>query len=232
MEPLEPSKTHPGSNSTSRNFREILYFLNYLKENPIMQASAELDLSTKQLADALGCTPRMVNIYRAAIEQETGRNLGYKSGKTTYFRPKEQHAIAAQRERGVDTREVGAEAQARASQPVTTAPGEEGMNEGMAAIVKQSDQQAIAMGQMLGHRFNSLLMGTMMDTIATGFTEIQQTMTEVTASIQCGLPAAPALGAGTVPLALGGTGEGDGEEYEVPDIDYYGESGSTAGNGG
>ena len=192
-----------------------------------MQSTTELDLSTKQLADVLGCSPRMVNIYRTATEQQTGQSLGYKNGKTTYFRPKEQHAIAAQRERGVDTREVGAQAQARASQPVTTAPGEEGMNEGMAAIVKQSDQQAIAMGQMLGHRFNSLLMGTMMDTIATGFTEIQQTMTEVTASIQCGLPAAPALGAGNVPLALGGTDEGDGEEYEVPDIDYYGESGST-----
>jgi hypothetical protein len=225
MEPLEPSKTHPGSNSTSRNFREILYFLNYLKENPIMQASAELDLSTKQLADVLGCTSRMVNIYRAAIEQETGKALGYKNGKTTYFRPKEQHAIAAQRERGVDTREVGAQAQARASQPVTTAPGEEGMSDGMAAIVAQSDEQAIAMGEMLGQRYNSLMMGTMMNTIAEGFRTMQTTMTEVTASIQCTLPAAPALGAANRPLAIGGTDEDD--EYEETDIDYYGESGST-----
>jgi hypothetical protein len=227
MEPLEPSKTHPGSNSTSRNFREILYFLNYLKENHIMKASAELDLSTKQLADILGCSPRMVNIYRSAVEQETGQNLGYKNGKTTYFRPKEQHAIAAQRERGVDTREVGAQAQARASQPVTTAPGEEGMSDGMAAIVEQSDRQAIAMGNMLGQRFNSLMMGTMMNTIATGFTEMQTTMAEVTTSIQCGLPAAPTLGAANLPLALEGTDEDDSEKYEVPDIDYYGESGST-----
>jgi hypothetical protein len=228
MEPLEPLKTLPRNPRTSRNFRELIYFLNYLKEKP-MQSTTELDLSTKQLADVLGCTSRMVNIYRAAIEQETGKTLGYKNGKTTYFRPKEQHAIAAQRERGIDTREVGAQAQARASQPVTTAPGEEGMNEGMAAIVEQSDQQAIAMGTMLGQRFNALMMGTMMSTIATGFNELQTTMAEVTTSIQCGLPAAPALGAGNVPLALGGTD--DGEEYEA-DIDYYGQSGSTAGSDG
>ena len=191
-----------------------------------MQSTAELDLSTKQLADVLGCTSRMVNIYRAAIEQETGRNLGYKSGKTTYFRPKEQHAIAAQRERGVDTREVGAKAQAQASQPVTTAPGEEGMGDGMAAIIAQSDQQAIAMGDMLGQRFNSLVMGTMMNTIAQGFVNMQTTMTEVTTSIQCSLPAAPALGAGSRPLALEGTAAA---EYEIPDIDYY-EDGSTVGS--
>jgi hypothetical protein len=228
MEPLEPSKTHPGSNSTSQNFRELIYFLNFLKENPIMKTSeTQLDLSTKQLADLLGCTPRMVNIYRAAIEQETGKALGYKSGKTTYFRPAEQHAIAAQRERGVDAREVGAQAQARVSQPVATGSGEEGMSEGMAAIVQQSDEQAIAMGNMLGERFNALMMGTMMNTIAIGFNRMQTTMTEVTTSIQCGLPAAPTLGAGSHPLAL----EGTDDEYEETDIDYYGD-GSTAGNDG
>jgi hypothetical protein len=215
----------PRNPGISRNFRELIYFLNFLKEKP-MQTTAELDLSTKQLADVLGCTARMVNIYRAAVEQETGQNLGYKNGKTTYFRPKEQHAIAAQRERGVDARTVGAQAQARVSQPVTGATGEENMNDGMAAIVAQSDQQAIAMGQMLGQRFNGLMMSTMMSTIAQGFGEMQQTMTEVTASIQCSLPAAPALGATSRPFVLEGAEEGEGEEYQVPDIDYYGD-GST-----
>ena len=160
--------------------------------------TAELDLSTKQLADALNCSPRMVNIYRAAIEQETGKTLGYKSGKTTYFRPAEQHAIYAQRERGVNTTEVAAQAQARVSQPQAqaTTAAEDGMGDGMNAIVAQSDQQAVALGQMLGERFNGLMMSTMMTTIAQGFTTMQATMTEVTASIQCSLPPAPALGAG------------------------------------
>lgn len=193
-----------------------------------MQTTTELDLSTKQLADVLGCTSRMVNIYRAAVEQETGQTLGYKNGKTTYFRPKEQDAIAAQRERGVDTREVGTKAQARVSQPVATATGEEGMSEGMSAIVAQSDQQAIAMGDMLGQRFNALVMSTMMSKIAQGFNDLQQTMTEVTASIQCSLPAAPALGAANRPLALEGSDEE--EEFDIPDIDYYGKSGHTVGN--
>lgn len=195
-----------------------------------MQTTTELDLSTKQLAEVLSCSPRMVNIYRAAIEQETGKPLGYKSGKTVYFRPKEQHAIASQKMRGVDTREVGTKAQARVSQPVATATGEEGMGDGMAAIVEQSDQQAIAMGEMLGQRFNSLMMSTMMGTIAQGFNDMQTTMTEVTASIQCSLPAAPALGAASRPLALEGTDEE--EEFDIPDIDYYGESGATVGSDG
>jgi hypothetical protein len=195
-----------------------------------MQATTELDLSTKQLADVLGCTSRMINIYRAAIEQAEGKPLGYKSGKTTYFRPQEQHAIASQKMRGVDTREVGAQAKARVSQPVTEATGEESMGDGMAAIVAQSDQQAIAMGEMLGQRFNALVMSTMMGTIAQGFNDMQQTMTEVTASIQCSLPAAPALGATNRPLALEGADEE--EEFDIPDINYYEESGHTVGNDG
>jgi hypothetical protein len=209
---------------TSRNFRELAYFLNYLKGKPMQTTETQLDLSTKQLAEVMGCTPRMVNIYRAAIEADTNLTIGYKSGKTTYFRSHEQRAIIAQRERGVDTQAVGAQAQARVSQPVTGATGEEGMNDGMAAIVAQSDQQAIAMGQMLGQRFNALMMNTMMGTIAQGFGEMQQTMTEVTASIQCSLPEAPALGAASGPFVL------EAGADALKDVDYYGEPGSTAGN--
>ena len=168
---------------------------------------AQLDLTTKDLAQALGCTPRMVNIYRESIEQRTGRNVGYKIGRTTYFRPEEQHALRAEREHGqVNAQEVGAKAQQRsnANYSETVASAEGSMQDGMSAIVQQSDAQAIQMGQMLGQRFNGLMMGAMMQTMAQGMTEMQNGMAELTASLQCSVPTAPQIGGGnsTAPFVL------------------------------
>ncbi len=178
----------------------------------------EVDLTTTDLSKLLGCSTRMVNVYRAAIEQCTGRTVGYRVGKATYYRPEEQQAIRQQREHGVDVGEVGANAQARAtanaSQTVATA--EATMQTGLGDIVQQNDAQAIAMGQMLGQRFMGLMTGAMMETMSIGMGQMLQGMGEVTASLSCSVPTAPQLG-GTVPnpfaLAAGdesnGTGGGD-----------------------
>lgn len=162
-----------------------------------MTTQTQLDLTTKDLAQALGCSPRMVNIYRESVEQRTGKNVGYKMGRTTYFRPEEQQALRAEREHGqVNAQEVGAKAQQRstANYSETVASAEGTMQDGMGAIVQQSDQQAIQMGQMLGQRFNSLMMGAMMQTMAEGMGQMQTGMAELTASLQCSVPTAPQLG--------------------------------------
>jgi hypothetical protein len=168
----------------------------------------QIDLTTKDLAALLGCTPRMVNIYRESVEQRTGRSIGYKLGRTTHFRPEEQDAIRSERERGVNPQEVSAKAQQRsnANYSSTVNQAEETMQQGMGDIVAQSDAQAIAMGQMLGQRFNSLMMGSMMQVMSQGFADMQTGMGELTASLQCSVPTAPSLaptGGASRPLALG-----------------------------
>jgi len=77
----------------------------------------------------------------------------------------------------------------------------------MGAIVAQSDQQAIAMGQMLGQRFNTLMFSSMMGTMAQGMTEMQAGMEELQVSLQCSVPTLDARllgGSPDRPLALEG----------------------------
>jgi hypothetical protein len=181
----------------------------------------EVDLSTKDLADIVGCTPRMINLYRSAVEHRTGRSLGYKSGKTMFFTPEEQAMIRGERDRtgNMDSKTVNQAAQtARESATPNYAPqaaaAEGTMGDAMGAIVAQADNQAIAMGQMLGQRFNSLLMATMTQTMAQGMVELQTSMGELTASLQCSVPAAPALNGQTL-LALEGDADIDLQEDEI-----------------
>lgn len=167
---------------------------------------AEADLTTQNLADILGCTSRMVNLYRASIEQRTQTKLGYKIGKTTYFRPDEQQAIRGERDRGVNPAEVGqnAQKQAAAAPKNTMAEADEVAGGSMSAMVAQSDRQAAQMGEVLGERFVGVMAASMSAAIARGMTGLHQSMMEMTAGLQTSIPAAPAIvGGNTAALPAG-----------------------------
>lgn len=160
---------------------------------------SEADLTTQNLADRFRCSTRMVNLYRADSERKTGKKLGYKIGKTTYFKPEEVQAIQAERDRGVSAADVGA----RAQQQATAAPKEtmqdadEVANGSMSGMVSQLDRQAEQMGSVVGDRFVGIMAASMSAAIARGMTGLQQSMMEMTAGLQTSIPAAPAIAGGT-----------------------------------
>ncbi len=156
-----------------------------------MVAAVEVDLSTQDLADRSRLTPRMVNIYRVQAEQRLGRKLGQKRGKTTYFNPEEQREILKSRIEGTSADEVAEQHQRQTSSNFQDLnnTAEDGMLGSMGDIVAQNDQRAIAMGQALGQRFNSVLFAAMMQEMGNGLTQMHQGLGELTSSLNCALPA-------------------------------------------
>jgi len=122
--------------------------------------NTQIDLTIKDLADRTGLTPRMLNIYRANAERRLGRKLGNKIGKTPYFTPTEVQEILSERESGNAGNAGSSQNFSEApnfSQANNAAEGE--ILTGMDAIVSAGDNNAIAIGQSLGQRWNGL-MGT------------------------------------------------------------------------
>ena len=154
-------------------------------------SNTQIDLSIKDLADRTGLTPRMLNIYRANAERRLGRKLGNKIGKTVFFRPEEVKEILNERESGnagnTGTSQNFSEA-ANFSQANNAAEGD--ILTGMDAVVASGDQNAIAVGQALGTRWNGLLWTAALQTMQTGMVQMQQQFGELHASVTVGLGAA------------------------------------------
>jgi hypothetical protein len=114
-----------------------------------MQTTVEM--TTQQLADRLNVSPRMINIYRAAVEQRSGKTIGTKRGRTTWFTAEEQDLIHQ------------AQAQGKQATPphrdsATVEDQDNQMIGDMSAIMSTGDEAAIAMGQQIGQRWQALMM--------------------------------------------------------------------------
>lgn len=148
------------------------------------------DLSTQQLADQLNVTPRMINIYRVQAEASEGKRLGKKRGKTTFFTPEEQDLIRKTKTAGLNVEESKENHQHRAAPDFHTAnnQAEEGIVNGMQAIVEAGDRNAIQIGQTLGKRWNQLLWTTALQTMQDGLLEMQEQFAELNTSAFLALP--------------------------------------------
>jgi hypothetical protein len=149
--------------------------------------NVNVDLSTQQLSELLGVTPRMVNLYRAEAEKLVGHKLGQKRGKVVFFTPEEQELIR-QVQQNTGSRRKTVEANYNA--PDFTSDNnqaEDGILTGMDAIVQAGDQNAIAIGQQLGQRWNHLLWSSAIQTMQGGMVQMQQQFTELHASVSCNL---------------------------------------------
>jgi hypothetical protein len=150
--------------------------------------TATIDLSTQQLSDQLGVTPRMVNIYRSEAERLTGKKFGTKRGRVIYFTAEEQAAIARVQRQGVDIDGVRSQHQAdqqrQTQQQTTTAnQAEEGILTGMDELVAAGDQNAIAIGQALGVRWQQTMMTAAFTTMQQGMVQFSQQFGELNASV-------------------------------------------------
>lgn len=148
-----------------------------------MQAT-EVDLTIKDIADRTGLGVRMVNIYRAAAEKRLNRKLGYKQGKIWHFRPEEVREI-------LKSREEGQSGNAGNSQNFQESPNfsqannqaEAGIIGGMDAIVASGDQNAIAIGQALGSRWNQLIWTAALQTMQGGMMTMQEQFSQMHQSV-------------------------------------------------
>ena len=150
----------------------------------------EQEWTAADLAAHWNITPRMVNIYRQEAERlRGGTPLGVKRGRKTYFSREECEAIAQVKQRGIDTTTASARnAQAKAagdSRATAQANSAEAATlDGMEGVTAQLDNQAIALGQQLGQRFNSLVLATAMQTMAEGMGQLGQTLGELQCSME------------------------------------------------
>lgn len=147
-------------------------------------ATTEVDLTAKDIADRTRLTPRMVNIYRAEAEARLGYKLGYKQGRTTYFRPDEVREI-------LKSREAQPSGNPRTSQNFREPSDFSNLNNqaedsiltGMDAIVQAGDQNAIAVGQALGQRWNQLMWTAALQSMQSGMVDMQTRFEEMHTSV-------------------------------------------------
>lgn len=153
-------------------------------------STAEIDYSTKDIADRCGLSPRMVNIYRNEAETRLKRKLGYKVGKVWYFKQDEVREILKSREM------TSTQADYSGNKP--TSPNFQEINNsaessiigGMDAIVASGDQNAVAIGQALGLRWQGLMWSAALQSMQSGMAQMQQSFSELHASVTVGLNSA------------------------------------------
>jgi hypothetical protein len=159
-----------------------------------------VELSTAQLADLLGVSPRMVNIYRTNAEERFQRPIGAKRGRTIYFSPEEQDLIkSARAENNSHSTQAAAshheERQERQAQNFhsQTVNAEAGVLDGMGAIVQAGDQNAIVMGQQLGQRWSALMFGTALQTMNDGIVNMSSQFQELQTAMNISMDITPQL---------------------------------------
>jgi hypothetical protein len=150
--------------------------------------AATVELSTQQLADRLGVSSRMVNIYRAEAERLAGKRLGTKRGKTTYFNADDQVWILKVKNQGVDVEGVRSHHQEDRQQQAqnftaTTNQTEEGILSGMDGLVQAGDRNAIQIGQALGQRWNQMVITSALSSMQQGMISFQSQFEELNAGI-------------------------------------------------
>ena len=172
----------------------------------------QVELSTAQLADLLGVSPRMVNIYRTNAEERFQRTIGVKRGRTVYFSPEEQDLIKSARaeSNGHSTQAAASHHEQRQERQTQdfhsqTVHAEAGVLDGMGAIVQAGDQNAIVMGQQLGQRWSSIMFGTALQAMNDGIIRMSSQFLELQTAMNISLDINPQLPSAQDPLQLSGT---------------------------
>jgi hypothetical protein len=124
----------------------------------------------------------MVNIYRVEAEQLAGRKLGARRGKVVFFTPEEQEVIRAVQRQGINKKEQN-QPQSKPDFSAYNNQAEDSILTGMDAIVQSGDQNAIAIGQALGQRWNTLLWSTALQAMHGGMVQMQQQFEELHMSV-------------------------------------------------
>lgn len=149
-----------------------------------MTTMTEAGLTVKDLADRIGLSPRMINIYRAEAEARLGRKLGHKEGRQTVFYPEDVREV-------LKSRDAGNEGNTGTSQKFRETPNfsqqnnqaEAGVLTGMEAMVATGDQKAIATGAELGQRWNELMWASAIQTMQVGMVQMTQQFSELHTSL-------------------------------------------------
>lgn len=155
--------------------------------NGDLMTATTVELSTAEVAQQLGVTPRMVNMYRASAEKTAGRKLGTKRGRTTYYSGGEVEAIRKAQILGASGE--GDRQQQKQTQDFTQAnyQAEAEICDGMNDIVAAGDQNAIQMGQAMGQRWNNLMWTAALQTMQGGMMTMQRQFGEMHASVATSL---------------------------------------------
>lgn len=133
----------------------------------------EVEMTAQQIADQWGISARQVNNYRAACESATGKKLGRKRGKQTFFSAAEIGLIGQARFHATETHTPPSD---DIDEPEPAAPGT--ITGDMAAIVEAGDHAAITMGQQIGARWNTLLMQAAIGEMTKGVSQFASQMQE------------------------------------------------------
>lgn len=158
-----------------------------------------IELTTAQLADRLGVTPRMINIYKCNAENLYQCEIGTKRGRTTYFSPEEQDMISRARsqQNGHSAQAASdhhSQRQAQQSQnfQASNVQAEAGILDGMGGIVEAGDRNALALGQHLGQRWSGMVFASAIQTMQQGLVEMSGSFNELQTAMNLSL-AAPQL---------------------------------------
>ena len=155
-----------------------------------MATQTEIDYSTKDIADRCNLSPRMVNIYRSEAETRLKRKLGYKVGKTWFFKADEVREILKQREATSDRADYSGNAPTSPNFQEANNTAEDSILGGMDAIVASGDQNAMAIGQTLGLRWNQIMWTAALQQMQSGIVQMGQGFSELHASVSIGLNSA------------------------------------------
>ena len=152
----------------------------------------QAELSTAQLADRLGVSARMVNIYKVNAEAAYNCELGTKRGRTTYFSHEEQEMIERARSQqnghsAEHARQNHAQRQAQDSQAFQTsnAKTEGQILDGMGDLVAVGDRNALALGSQLGQRWSGLVMASALQTMQEGLSNVSVQLEELGTAMNC-----------------------------------------------
>jgi hypothetical protein len=155
-----------------------------------------VELSTAQLADRLGVTPRMINIYKCNAEATYGCEIGSKRGRSTFFSPEEQDMIkTARSQQNGHSAKAAAEnhsqrqAQHSESFQASNSQNEAGILDGMGGIVEAGDRNALALGQHLGQRWSGMVFASAIQTMQQGLTEMSGQFNELQTAMNLSLTA-------------------------------------------
>ena len=155
----------------------------------VMTPDKTLELSATQLADRMGVSPRMVNIYREAVEAELDKTIGTKRGRTVYFSPKEQELIIQA------AKQSAAKKQEAQAQNVQTQNSQtEGQILGdIEGLVEAGDRSAVQLGQQLGQRWANVTIATVLQTMQQGLGQMANQFDELQTAMQLPFSGTPQL---------------------------------------
>jgi hypothetical protein len=150
-----------------------------------MTTTVEIDLSIKDLAEKIQRTPRQINNWKAAAERRLKRKLGHPDPcdrRVLVFTPDECREILKS---GMNLENGNEQPQTQAAPNfnVNATQAEASIFGGMDAIVTAGDNNALAIGQALGQRWNQILWTSALQSMQEGMLAMQASFEEMHQSV-------------------------------------------------